>query len=108
MYMSKRLGVVVQWYVPDGWYGERYRAILTLVDGIEFRTKGEASRYRSEFRKVVQQVLAGVKLSASQCMVVDVDILKVYEHVSFGPSISYVHFNYVVDGGEYKLVSRTN
>ena len=98
--MSNELAVVATWYVADGWYGKRYRAILTPSKETTFSTKTEANKYRSAFRKFVNSSVAKrheVKLKASHMSVVPVDSLKDYKYVSLGPSLSYTHLNYTTD-----------
>ena len=53
----KNLVLGVEFYVKNGWYGERYRFIFRGVDGEGFKNKREAGKYSSMLKKYCIAIL---------------------------------------------------
>ena len=87
--------LVVGWCVEDGWYGKRYRAILSPSVGECFATAKEANKHKAAFRKHVNSI-SPQKIRATDITVADNSKLLEFEYNSFGPSMSYTHHNIIV------------
>lgn len=84
-------------YVPDNWYGQRYRVILkpnnNKNDDNGYQTKKEVEQYRKKFKEYCK--LYFKRYGDGKCKIsfdtAELERLVDFTYVSLGPSISYTH-----------------
>jgi len=88
----QNLVLVATVYVADGWYGKRYRYILS-GDGEGFQTKSEARKFATRLKRLVVKNRYVDKIKSKDILIScdELDTFIEYTHVSNGPSLSYDH-----------------
>lgn len=91
---TKDIVLVAQYYIDNGWYGDRYRVILSKEEGLGFTTKTEAKKYAAKLKK------RGLNVKGAKKPVILCDErtqFEEYTYISCGPSLSYTHINITVN-----------
>jgi len=94
------LTVSIEWYVPDNWYGSRYRVVLVPDETLSFANISDAKKYAAKLSKWVNNKYIknnGLK----PVKTADVEIksyrdLPTYIYMSMGPSYSCRNINITI------------
>lgn len=100
MKKPKDLVLACHVYVDDGWYGEKYRYILSPEEGKGFTSKTAANKYLVRLRKSVQAMFeyndrAG-KLTNDHIRCGERDSFEEYIYCGSGPSNYHRHIHLTV------------
>ena len=86
-------------YVANGWYGDRYRYMLSVSDGEGFKTKAEAKKFAARLKRYIVNNRIADKTKSKDIHIDcnEHESYKDYTHVSAGPSLSYTHIEMTTD-----------
>ena len=82
----------IEWYVPDHWYGSRYRLVLVPDETLSFASDSEAKRYAGKLAKWASQRYlrpTGLQpVKSGDAIIEKYGELPTYVYVSLGPTYS--------------------
>ena len=93
--MKKNLVLGIEFYLDDGWYGDRRRFIFDGEDGEGFRTKGEAGQYSSMLKKWCKA--RDSKYTQGKVDAKPLEDFPTYKYMGAGPSYSCKNINVPAD-----------
>jgi len=95
----KDLVLVYQWYSENDWYGDRYRAILSISENVGFQSRTEINKFRTKFKKFIIERYKNkkwnlpLKIINKNLIIGERKEFVKYIHCSNGPSLYYNHRN---------------
>ena len=92
---KKKLVLAIEFYIENGWYGDRYRFIFSGMDGEGFKTKSEAGKYSSMLKKYLKN--RNKDYVNGQVSAAELEKYKTYIYMGAGPSYSCKNLNVNVE-----------
>ena len=94
------LTVSIEWYVPDDWYGSRYRVVLVPDETLSFADVSDAKKYAAKLSKWVNNKYIknnGLKpVKTADAVIKPYGELPTYIYMSMGPSYSCRNINITI------------
>jgi hypothetical protein len=84
--MESKLIIALETYTDDGWYGRRSRYIYSGPEGLGFKNKTEANKYKSKLKKFVKGRLTSKTEIIGDVKVDLLDNFSTYIYCGSGPS----------------------